>query len=318
MLQVEQLDKQFGRIKVIDNISFSVPAGRCVAMLGPNGAGKTTTLRIISGLLQATSGQVTLGGIAYSPKNADQYKQRMGYLPQNPQFFSWMSGLEFLVFAGKLHGLSASIAKKKAEQLMEQVGLQLATKKRIGSYSGGMKQRLGIAQAFIHEPDLLIMDEPVSALDPIGRNEIMAMLQQLKRKTTILFSTHVLHDAEQLCDDIIIVKEGKIALQGELASLKEKYDEPLVRMTFSIATDHDKGKVKQLQRKLVTAVQPHSKELMFVDCNLETETLSCKMTDEVIGKQMLWELLASDTYPVTDLQFTSTNLEKLFMKVVTA
>lgn len=219
--RIEALSKRYGSQLVVNEVSFSVQEGRCTALLGPNGAGKTTILNMIASLLQPTSGKVVKvddNGQPYS----DDLRSWIGYLPQYPQFHGWMKGREWLEMMARLSGVAAKDVKQLANKWLVQVGLEEAGNRSIGGYSGGMKQRLGLAQAMIHEPELLILDEPVSALDPFGRREVMELLRELKKKTTILFSTHILHDAEELCDDLIILKKGEIVVQGEWEYIQQQ------------------------------------------------------------------------------------------------
>jgi len=227
LLQVKGLSKRFKEREVIKGISFTIAEGSCAALLGPNGAGKTTTISMLAGLLQPSGGSIELqanGGPA-----ADR-RPYIGYLPQMPVFYPWMTGTEFLLYAGELAGLTSREAKRETGEWLEAVGLRDAGKRRIGGYSGGMKQRLGLAQALIHRPKLLILDEPVSALDPAGRKDVLTLLERIRRETTVLFSTHVLHDAEEICDEILMIREGEIALQGNLDQVRRTYSEPVIRV----------------------------------------------------------------------------------------
>lgn len=216
LLSVNQLTKTYKEHVAVDGLTFSVKENECVALIGPNGSGKTTTLNMLAGLLTPTSGEVVFMG----KQGID--KQKIGYLPQYPTFFSWMTAKEYLYFAGKLSHVPSKKLKSQVDDMLEFVGLQEVKNKRIRGFSGGMKQRLGIAQALLHEPKLLIFDEPVSALDPQGRRDVLQMMQQLKKKLTIVFSTHVLHDAEQICDRTIMIKNGKVKWSGSLEDLKNQ------------------------------------------------------------------------------------------------
>ncbi|MDF1508927.1 ABC transporter ATP-binding protein [Robertmurraya sp. DFI.2.37] len=215
LVNIQNLTKTYKQHQAVKGISFQIERGTCVALLGPNGAGKTTTLQMLAGLLAPTSGKIQFAKAA-----STDFRQRIGFLPQHPTFFPWMTAKEFLQFAGKLSQLSKLKLEDKITETLEFVSLKDVRNKRIGGFSGGMKQRLGLAQALLHEPDLLILDEPVSALDPNGRRDVLEILTKLKREMTILFSTHVLHDAEQVCDSVIILKEGSIMWNGSLDSLK--------------------------------------------------------------------------------------------------
>jgi len=187
LLTVSDVSKIYDKKPAIKNISFSFESGKCVALIGPNGAGKTTILRILAGLLKPTSGSILFKGL----KTNEDIRKVIGYLPQYPHFPGWMTGKEFLVFSGELAYLSKDDATQRAETLMEKMGISDAKNKSIKTYSGGMKQRLGIAQAIIHKPRLLMLDEPVSSLDPIGRREVLTLMEELKENMTILFSTHI-------------------------------------------------------------------------------------------------------------------------------
>ncbi|GIP29989.1 putative ABC transporter ATP-binding protein YxlF [Paenibacillus sp. J23TS9] len=227
LLRVEGLTKRFKERTVVNGISFSVAEGSCAALLGPNGAGKTTTISMLAGLLQPTKGSIQL---LHGGRTVQDHRPYIGYLPQMPVFYPWMSGKEFLSYAGELAGLTTREAALKTGEWLEAVGLGDEGKRKIGGYSGGMKQRLGLAQALIHRPKLLILDEPVSALDPAGRKDVLSLLRRIRRETTVLFSTHVLHDAEEICDEILMIKSGEIALQGNLDHIRKEYSEPVIRL----------------------------------------------------------------------------------------
>lgn len=233
LLQVHDLAKSYGQHQAVKKISFHIEKGKCIAIIGPNGAGKTTTLQMLSGLLTPTSGTIHFPG----SKQKD-YRQLIGFLPQHPSFFSWMTTKEFLMFAGRLSHLTKSQLAAKIDETLAFVSLSDVKNKRIGGFSGGMKQRLGLAQALIHDPELLILDEPVSALDPNGRRDVLKMLQALKTRMTILFSTHVLHDAEQVCDSVIMLKEGKIRWNGSLTDLKNSQSASAIKIRTAEPLEH--------------------------------------------------------------------------------
>jgi len=225
ILVAENLSRNFGRTEALKEASFAIGEKRCIALLGPNGAGKTTTLSILAGLLEPSSGMLkTSGGLS------GDRRRWMGFLPQQPSFFGWMTGRETMITAGRLCGLSAAEAARRSEELLEAAGLKDAAHRRVAGYSGGMKQRLGLAQAVIHRPRLLLLDEPVSALDPIGRRDVLEMLADWKQEMTILLSTHVLHDAEQICDELILMNKGQVVMQGEMEQLRQAAGKPFLRI----------------------------------------------------------------------------------------
>ncbi|PMC40282.1 ABC transporter ATP-binding protein [Bacillus sp. UMB0899] len=218
LLQVKELEKKYKSHIAVKKISFHIEKGQCIALLGPNGAGKTTTLQMLAGLLTPSS-----GSIQFEQLEEKDYRSKIGFLPQHPSFFSWMSPVQFLQFAGELSNIPKQQMKEKIDEVLQFVSLSDVKKKRIGGFSGGMKQRLGLAQALLHDPELLILDEPVSALDPAGRRDVLSLITKLKERMTILFSTHVLHDAEQVCDKVIMLKNGEIKWDNKLEELRNAF-----------------------------------------------------------------------------------------------
>ena len=297
LLNVTDLVKTYGDTNAVKGISFSIDEGRCVSLLGANGAGKTTTLKMLSGLLEPTSGSIFFQGA----KHRD-LREFIGYLPQYPSFFNWMSGKEFLIFAAELAKINRKDAEKRSEELLERVGLSDAKKRKIGGYSGGMKQRLGLAQALIHRPKLLILDEPVSALDPLGRREVLDMMREIKKETTILFSTHVLHDAQEISDDILIINDGEIAISGELGAVMKQYQQPIIQIEFdSEPTDWLKS------------IEHYS----FVSrVSLKGNLANIDLTDLEKGRQILLEEIVNQKLPIRKFELVQTTLEDLFMEVV--
>ncbi|WP_066310471.1 ABC transporter ATP-binding protein [Bacillus sp. FJAT-29814] len=297
IMEVTSLTKSFGKLTAVNDLSFSIEAGRCVALLGPNGAGKTTTLEMLAGLLAPTSGRIAFLGT----EQAD-YRAHIGYLPQQPVFFPWMNALEFLIFMGELSGMSKTAVIKRADELLELVGIADAKKRKIGGFSGGMKQRLGIAQALIHEPKLLMLDEPVSALDPVGRREILEMMKMLKEKMTILFSTHILHDAEEVCDDVIMINKGELAITGSLQELRRNHQQDVI----IISADED----LEAWSRTIGTWDVVSK----IDAVKGTVTIF--VNDVSQARNALIAEMAAKKLPVTEFTVGQTSLEDLFMKVV--
>ncbi|WP_338472447.1 ABC transporter ATP-binding protein [Niallia sp. XMNu-256] len=225
LVTVKNLSKKYKRHTAVHPLSFSIRKGRCIALLGPNGAGKTTTLQILAGLLTPTTGK-----IEFAENKQKDVRSRIGFLPQHPSFFNWMTAAEFLQFAGELSQVPKKNLTVRMEEILAFVQLEEVKNKNIGGFSGGMKQRLGLAQALLHEPELLILDEPVSALDPTGRRDVLQLIQRLKSEMTILFSTHILHDAEQVCEDILMLKDGSLKWDGTLEALKKEYNSLTIKL----------------------------------------------------------------------------------------
>jgi len=218
-IQATGLTKVYGHTHALDGLDLRVEEGSIFGFLGPNGAGKTTTVRLLTGLALPTSGSIRiLGGDA----GAATVRAQLGFLPDVPGFYEWMTGRDFLEFTGRIFGLSASDRAKRVDMLLELAGLT-DVKTKIGGYSRGMKQRLGVAQALINSPRLLVLDEPTSALDPLGRKAILEMLASLRGRTTVFFSTHILSDVERVCDTIAILDRGRLVEQATLGELKARY-----------------------------------------------------------------------------------------------
>lgn len=298
LIKTTDLKKQFNGTVAVKNVNIFIREGVCTALLGPNGAGKTTTLNMLTGLMKPTSGTIDF----HEDYQGDRRKY-LGYLPQYPKFYSWMSGEEYVTFAAELAGLSNKEAKSRTKEMLELVGLAEDGKKKISGYSGGMKQRLGIAQALVHRPKLIILDEPVSALDPIGRREVLELMKELKTRTSILFSTHVLHDAEEVSDDIFIMKKGEIVVEGSLIKLQDTYQQP----TFFIETEKPMGDwLKSIKQK---------DWLRHVKSDKNNATLT--VDDLEVARNELLNDPGLRQLRVLKFEVAKTSLEDLFMKVMT-
>lgn len=231
-ISVKNLTKKFRLVTAVDNLSFEVEENHVVGFLGPNGSGKTSTIRMLVGLSRPTRGRIEISGSKVEFGQSTLATHKVGYLPEMPQMYDWMAGSEYLMFIAKTFGLSRKTRNLRIKELVKLVDLESSIDRRIGTYSSGMKQRLGIAQALINDPKVLIMDEPVSALDPIGRKEILNLIKKLKKNRTILLSTHILTDVDRICDDVIIINHGELITASPLARLKAKYALPILEVDF--------------------------------------------------------------------------------------
>ena len=219
ILELSGVEKRVGQRTVLSDLSLRVPEGAIYGFIGENGSGKTTTMKLILGLLAADGGEIRVCGekVSYGQTRTNRF---VGYLPDVPEFYGYLTPTEYLLLCGGLAGVPASACKKRAEELLSLVGLSASACRRIGGFSRGMKQRLGIAQALIHRPKLLICDEPTSALDPAGRKDIIDILRAIRSETTVLFSTHILPDIERVCDQVGLLHGGKLALSGRLEEIR--------------------------------------------------------------------------------------------------
>lgn len=218
IIRTEGLCKYFGDKKALDNLNLEIPKGIIFGYLGPNGAGKTTTIRVLLNLAKPTKGTAYVLG--EDIRKSRNYLKKVGFLPDVPNFYNFFTAKEFLSFIADITDIENP--KRRIEEILELVGLR-NEKSRIGTYSRGMKQRLGLAQALLPDPEVLILDEPTSSLDPQGRKEVLDLIRSLKDKKTVFFSTHILTDVERICDRIGILKEGILLLEDSIENIKKRY-----------------------------------------------------------------------------------------------
>ena len=221
IIRSEQLRKRFrvGRqtVEALRGVDISIPAGQVTGLIGHNGAGKSTFIKLALGFYVPTEGAVS---VFDQPPGADEAAARLGYLPENPSFPKYLSGREILTYIGRLRGMTKADALDAAADLLAEVEIEHAADRRVGGYSKGMAQRLGLAQALIDDPELLILDEPMSGLDPIGRASVKDILRRRREAgATIVFCSHVLDDVEQLCDRIVMLARGEVVYQGAVGGV---------------------------------------------------------------------------------------------------
>ncbi|ALU21284.1 ABC transporter ATP-binding protein [Corynebacterium pseudotuberculosis] len=213
-VQTQNLSKYYGDVAVVDDLSMSVPEGSIYGFIGSNGAGKTTTIRILLGFAAASSGSATVLGLPRGTLPSEPSPQ-IAYLPDVPRFAAWMKPIDALIYLGRISGVEPDLAVDRAHDLLDLVGLSGA-RGSVGGFSRGMSQRLGIAASLIGAPRLLVLDEPTSALDPIGRADVLAIIKQLRGQVTVLFTSHLLADVQNVCDHVGLLHKGKLVLEGEL------------------------------------------------------------------------------------------------------
>lgn len=301
ILEIQHLKKSFGSQQVLKGIDLSVPQHSIYGFIGQNGAGKTTTMKMILGLLKSDEGDIYVCGerVSFGETKTNAY---IGYLSDVPEYYGFMNATEYMKLCADISHMDPSISKSRIPELLEMVGLDQYKKKKLRGYSRGMKQRLGIAQALLNEPKLLICDEPTSALDPLGRKEILDILLQVKEKTTIILSTHILSDVERICDHIAILKDGMIALHGDLNELKKTYGKNVLQIKFQ-----NKDDVKVMYN---TLCKLH--EALFIE---ENEMVIQSDTPEVLEKQLMEKLLEKNIMPLS-FAWQQPSLEHVFMEVV--
>lgn len=297
MLQVNNLCKSYGKHQVLDNISFNIESGTIFGFLGENGAGKTTTMNILAGLINFDSGDIKLNGISFS-NNKRKLLKNIGYLPQSPSFYNYMTSVEYLKFIGELKG---EVNQKEILDLLEVVGLKEYRKLRIGKYSGGMRQRLGIAAALSSSPDIIFLDEPTSSLDVGGRREVLDLILDLKKKgKTVFISTHILNDVERVCDIVALIHKGRIIRNDSLEGIKKDYIKPIYDVEFE--EDVPKEDLKQIS---------------YVDnISIEGRKVSLHINDMTQAKQNILKDISNLGIPVLSLTLRNSNLEDIFLRLV--
>ena len=228
-IEVQSITKKYGNQIAVNNVSFKVNAGEIVGFLGPNGAGKSTTMKIICCYTASQSGDVFVNGISVK-NNPIGIKKKLGYLAENNPLYEDMYIKEFLLFIAKIHKLKNP--KKAVEEVISRVGLTAEKHKKIGQLSKGYQQRVGIAQAIIHDPEVLILDEPTSGLDPLQLDEIRSLIKTLGKNKTVLLSTHIMQEVESICDRIVVIKKGEIVADQSIHETEGKIDEQFVSVEF--------------------------------------------------------------------------------------
>lgn len=302
VLTIQNLSKRFGKQKIIDNLNLSVPEGSVYGFIGKNGAGKTTTMKMVLGLLQPDSGEIHVCNepVCFGQTKTNQY---IGYLPDVPEFYNYMTPMQYLKLCGEVIGLPKAEIAKRSRELLLLVGLNDATK-QVDSFSRGMKQRLGIAQALLTQPKLLICDEPTSALDPVGRKEILDILYKISKTTTVLFSTHILSDVERICDRTAFLNEGKIAVSGTLSEIKALHGHDSLLLEFLSEKDLQLFKKQKPVEPLLLHSEENSKELILHSRNMEQVQTS------------LFRVLAKTEICPVKMELIKPSLESVFLEVV--
>jgi ABC-2 type transport system ATP-binding protein len=228
-VEVKHLTKIFGTQKAVNDISFSVGAGQILGFLGPNGAGKSTTMKIATCYLPPTSGTITINGFDVQ-ENPIEVRKHVGYLPEHNPLYLDMYVHEYLQFIGSLHGLSGRVLKERVKDMVALTGLSVEQRKKIGALSKGYRQRVGLAQALVHDPKVLILDEPTTGLDPNQIQEIMQLIRNVGKDKTVIFSTHIMQEVAAICDRVVIINRGQLVADSEVALLNSKAKDARVIM----------------------------------------------------------------------------------------
>jgi len=236
MIEVANLSKRYGDLTAVEDVSFTAEPGHILGFLGPNGAGKTTTMRIITGFMPATRGTVRVCGFDVFEQSMEA-RRRIGYLPENPPLYNDMTVVPYLRYAARLKGMSRGDIAAGLDRVLDVCGLRSVSARMLGHLSKGYRQRVGLAQALIHDPEVLILDEPTIGLDPRQIRDIRDLIKSLGGKRTVILSTHILPEVQQVCEKVVIIADGRVVLRSDLATLTK--DRPLEEVFIeAISRDH--------------------------------------------------------------------------------
>ena len=304
-IRCENLSKHFGKVTAVDDLSLTVDQGVVFGFLGPNGAGKTTTLRLFTGMTDPTRGRMWVAGEDVSGRSL-QLRSKVGYLPESPAYYGWMTGREFLRFTGDLYGLDSGGAKVRTGELLERVNLTESADRKIKGYSRGMQQRLGLAQALMNHPEILFLDEPASALDPMGRRDMLETIASLKGQTTIFVSTHILADVERVCDRVAIINRGKMVTTGSIEELRSQRQGSVFELEFE---EDPEPMAKRLAGvPWVKSMDGHERG--------DRHVLRVDVSDVDVAKKELPRLAYECELTLLRYELPSASLEDVFMELV--
>ena len=310
-IRCEALRKRYGDILALDNLNLVVPEGLVFGFLGPNGAGKTTTLKLLTGLSAPSGGRAWVAGEEVR-RDAVSLRSKIGYLPEESNFYNWMTGSQFLTYVGELFHLPSGEIKRRCEEFLELVELKEVANRKIGGYSRGMKQRLGIAQALINHPQVLILDEPCSALDPMGRREILSLIRRLRGQATVFMSSHILADVERVCDAVGIIDRGNLLLQSPIEELRRQY----ARFNFELRFEEDVSSLVTILRSMPWVVKVEVETAGDLLAGDNIPTVGVRVRDLNMAKQLLPRLIADSGLTLLHYELTLPTLEDIFVELV--
>jgi len=306
VINTQGLSKSFGEVQALKSLDLRVPQKSIFAFLGPNGAGKTTTIKLLLGLLKPTSGGGKILDMDILRDSVD-IRARIGYLPQDARFYEHMTARQTLEYTARFfYAGPQSEIDKRVDEMVELVGLEGKADRPIKGFSGGERQRLGIAQAEVNYPDLLILDEPAASLDPQGRRDVLAVMSRLRRHTTIFYCTHILDDAQRVSDQVAIVNQGELIKQASIEELLASTGDAVYSVTLK--GDTQSAYTQVTQQSWVSGIE--------VSQNGGGLTWQVSVTDEAAAEDQLMSLLVSNGLKVSNFSRKEQNLEEVFLNIV--
>lgn len=296
-IEVQNLTKIYGQQKAVHAISFTARKGEILGFLGPNGAGKSTTMKIATGYLGASSGKVIVAGVDVE-KDPIEAKKLIGYLPEHNPLYLDMYIHEFLSFSGKVNQLKSSEIKKEVKRVVEMCGLTLEQNKKIGQLSKGYRQRVGLAQALLHDPEVLILDEPTTGLDPNQILEIRKLIKEVSRNKTVIFSSHIMQEVEALCDRVVVINKGELVADKPIAEFsKGVTEETLLRVEFKSSIDTE----------LLKAIN----EIKEVE-EIESGIYRLHVTNSEEARSAVFKLAGESNLPLVGLREEENSFDEIF------
>jgi ABC-2 type transport system ATP-binding protein len=302
---VENLTKKYGAQRAVDNISFRVNTGEILGFLGPNGAGKTTTMKAITTFLIPTEGNIHVGDFSIY-ENAEDVKKKIGYLPESNPLYQEMPVIDYLYFVAELQGIEKPRIKDKIREMINLCGLEGEKHKKIAELSKGYKQRVGLAQALIHDPEVLILDEPTSGLDPNQIVEIRELIKRIGREKTVILSSHILAEVEATCDRILIISKGKIVADGTAKELRKQ----------SEGKEILKVKIEDGEKNEIFKAIQAMESVSVVDfAQNEENTFEIQSKPELSSRRGIFKLCVEKGWVITEMSVTETKLEDIFREL---
>jgi ABC-2 type transport system ATP-binding protein len=298
LFQLENVTKTYGPVRALSDLSVQAPAG-AIGLLGPNGSGKTTMIRTLLGLITFDKGNGTILDLDFRTRQLD-IRRLVGFAPEDECLFPRVLGVEFAAYAGELVGMSVKDALQRAHEVLDYVGLGEARYRRVETYSTGMKQRLKLASAIVHDPKLLILDEPTNGMDPAGREDILELSRDLahNKGMSLLFSSHLLPDVEAVCDHVIVLGAGKVLAEGAIQQLKQIHN-------------------RCFEVRLKAQSAPFAKKLAELGCTTETrDDLLLVQVPDGQSQQIVWKAAAEQQQQIRYLRPQRSTLEEIFLKAV--
>jgi ABC-2 type transport system ATP-binding protein len=298
LFRLEEVTKTYGAVTALDNLTVSVPEG-AIGLLGPNGSGKTTMIRTLLGLISVNRGQGEILGMDFRRRQLD-IRRAVGFVPEDECLFPRVEGVEFVAYAGELVGMSSKDALQRSHEVLDYVGLGEARYRKVETYSTGMKQRLKLASAIVHDPTLLILDEPTNGMDPAGREDLLELARDLahRKGMSLLFSSHLLPDVEAVCDYVVVLGSGKVLTQGKIQELKQVHN-------------------RCFEMRLKAEPAAFIERLHALGCSAQTrDDLLVVQVPEGLTQQIFWKAVAEQGQQIRYLRPQRSTLEEVFLKAV--